>query len=134
MVSPITGIAGSRLIASLTAFANLCLEGRVPSVVRPILYGASLCALNKRDEGVRPIAVDSTLRRLVAKAACQLVKEVTVAKLTPAQLGFGIQLGAGAAAHAARSFLNNLTEGQALLKIDLSNACNTLRRDHMLAL
>jgi len=71
MTSSITGNVGQRLIASLTAFANLCLEGRVPSVVRPILYGASLCALNKKDGGVRPIAVGSTLRRLVAKAACQ---------------------------------------------------------------
>jgi len=48
-------------------------------------------------------------------------------------LVFDIQLGAEAAAHAARSFLNNLTEGQALLKIDFSNVFNTLRRDHMLA-
>jgi len=96
MTSPITGIAGQRLIASLTAFANLCMEGRVPSVVRQILYGASLCALNKKDGGFRPIAV-------------------AVAKLTPALLGFGIQLGAEAATHAARSFLNNLTEGQGKL-------------------
>jgi len=116
MVFVLTGIAGQRLIASLTAFANLCMEGRVPSVVRSILYGTSLCALNKKDGGVRPIAVGSTLRCLVAKAAYQLLKEIAVAKLTPAELGFGIQLGAEAAAHAARSFLNNLTEGQALLK------------------
>jgi len=101
------------------------MEGRVPSVVRPIFNGASLCALNKKDGGVRPIAVGSTLHRLVAKAACQLVREVAVTKHTPAQLGFGIQLGAEAAAHAARSFLNNLTEGQALLKIDFINAFNT---------
>jgi len=99
------------MIASLTAFANLCMEGRVLSVIRPILYGASLCALNKKDGGITPFAVGSTLRRLVARvASCQLVKEL----LAPAQLGFGIQVGDEAAAHAARSFLYNLTEGQAL--------------------
>ena len=49
------------------------------------------------------------------------------------QLGFGIQQGAEAAVHAARSFLTNLTENQVLLKINFCNAFNTLRRDQMLA-
>jgi len=96
MTSPITGIAGQWLIASLAEFTNLCKEGCVPSFVRPILYGASLCALNKKDGGITPFAVGSTLRRLVARvASCQLVKEL----LAPAQLGFGIQVGDEAAAH-----------------------------------
>ena len=133
MTSPITGVAGQRLIASLTEFANLCLAGHVPPTVRPLFYGASLCALTKKCGGVRPIAVGSSLRRLVAKAACRSVRDVVVAKLAPAQLGFGIQLGAEAAVHAARSFLSNLSSGQALLKIDFTNAFNSLRRDQMLA-
>jgi hypothetical protein len=133
MTSPITGIAGQRLIASLMEFCNMCLAGVVPLAIRPILYGASLCALTKKGGGVRPIAVGSTLRRLVAKAACRSAREKMVTKLAPAQLGFGIQWGAEAAAHAARSFLSNLSDGQALLKIDFSNAFNTLRREHMLA-
>ena len=44
-----------------------------------------------------------------------------------------MQQGAEAAAHAARSLLDNITTGQALLKIDFSNAFNTLRRDVMLS-
>jgi hypothetical protein len=132
MTGPITGIAGQRLIVSLTEFSNMCLAGQVPPAIRPILYGASLCALTKKGGGVRPIAVGSTFRRLVAKAACRTVKDEVVVKLAPAQLGFGIQQGAEAAAHAARSFLGNLSDGQALLKIDFTNAFNTLRRDRML--
>jgi len=81
-----------------------------------------MCALAKKGGGVRPIAVGSTLRRLVAKAACCSVRESVVAKLAPSQLGFGVQLGAEAAAHFARSFLTNIGKGQALLKIDFSNA------------
>ena len=34
--------------------------------VRPFFFGASVIALNKKDGGVRPIAVGCTLRRLVA--------------------------------------------------------------------
>jgi hypothetical protein len=56
-----------------------------------------------------------------------------VVKLAPAQLGFGVQQGAEAAAHAARAFLANMSEGEALLKIDFSNAFNTVSRDVMLA-
>jgi len=60
------------------------------------------------------------------------VREDTVLKLAPAQLGFGVPQGAEAAAHAARCFLSNVADGHALLKIDFSNAFNTLRRDTML--
>ena len=63
------GEAGRRLLTRLTEFTNLCLTGRVPADIQPIFCGASLCALNKKDGGIRPIAVGSTLRRLVSKAA-----------------------------------------------------------------
>ena len=132
MTSPFTGIAGEQLVSTLTDFTNLCLAGRVPPTVRPVFYGASLCALAKKGGGVRPIAVGSSLRRLVAKAACRSLKDVVVAKLAPTQLGFGVPLGAEAAAHAARSFLHNCGPGQALVKIDFTNAFNTLRRVEML--
>jgi hypothetical protein len=68
----------------------------------------------------------------VAKAACRSVRESVVAKLATSQLGFGIQQGAEAAAHSARSFLSNISKGQALLKIDFTNAFNTLGRNEML--
>ena len=131
MTGSITSIAGQRLIVSLTEHCNMCLSGQVPRTIRPILYGASLCALTKGS--VRPIAVGSTFRRLVAKAACRTVKEEVVVKLAPAQLGFGILQGAEAASHhAVRNFLSNLTDGQALLKIDFTNTFNTLHRVRML--
>jgi len=58
--------------------------------------------------------------------------DVIVAKLAPSQLGFGVPLGAEAAAHAACVFLTNSGPGQALVKIDFSNALNTLHRNEML--
>jgi len=45
MIGGQTGMMGQRLLTLLTKFANICLCGRVPAVVRPVFCGASLCAL-----------------------------------------------------------------------------------------
>ena len=42
----------TRLLQSLTLFVNLVLEGGVPVEITPIFFGASLCALRKKDGGV----------------------------------------------------------------------------------
>jgi hypothetical protein len=115
----------------MTEFANLCLTGRVPAVIQPVFCGASLCALNKKDGGIRPIAVGSSLRRLVAKAACKAVMTKMAARFLPVQLGFGVPRATEAAAHAARSYIAGLQPGQGLLKLDFSNAFNKVRRDNM---
>ena len=81
----------------------------------------------------RRFVLHLVIRRLVAKAACRAVRESIVVKLCPSQLGFGIKQGAEAVAHAARSFLANISSGKALLKIDFTNAFNTPSRDTRLA-
>ncbi len=124
--------AGHRLRSCLTDFVNLCLAGGVPLSIRPVFCGASLCALNKKGGGIRPIAVGCTLRRVVAKTAARSVQEKMSAKMAPTQLGFGVKQGTEAAAHAARCFLLNLRPGQALLKLDFVNAFNSLSRNDIL--
>jgi hypothetical protein len=69
VTSALAGDAGHRLVMRMTEFASLGLTGRVPAAIQPVFCGASLCAVNKKDSGIRPIAVGSSLRRLVAKAA-----------------------------------------------------------------
>jgi hypothetical protein len=125
-------VQDSALLETLTRFINLLLEGRVPTAVRPILFGASLTALNKKNGGIRPIAVGYTWRRLAAKICCSYVSEKAAVILTPRQLGFGTRCGAEAAAHAAGRYVRNLTEDKILFKIDFTNAFNTVRRDCML--
>ena len=68
-------------------------------------FGASLTALNKRDGGIRPIAVGCTLRRLVAKMASMSVKDCIGSILAPLQLGYGTPFGAEAAVHSARLYI-----------------------------
>lgn len=74
LTSMSAGANGLRLLESLTRLCNFLLSGKLNQDVCPFLYGGSLCALKKKDGGVRPIAVGSTIRRLVAKLGCRAVK------------------------------------------------------------
>ena len=132
MTTADTGETGMRLISRLTEFANVCLAGNVPLTQRPIFCGAFLCALNKKDGGIRPIAVGCSLRRLVAKTAAKCVQVKMAVKMAPTQLGYGVRQGTEAAAHAARRFLEDMGPGQALLKLDFVNAFNAISRDVIL--
>jgi hypothetical protein len=51
-----------------------------------------LMGLNKKDGGIRPIAIGCTLRHLVAKCVYTSVSEEMSAFLSPAQIGFGTPL------------------------------------------
>ena len=132
MISTIAGPEGENLLSSLTSLANLALSGDIPSSVRPIFFGASLTILNKKGGGVRTIAIGCTLRRLVAKLASHSVVESVGTYISPFQLGSGVPFGAEAAAHSARSYLNDLPSSHILLKLDFENAFNTIRRDKVL--
>ena len=81
----LTGSEGnvSSLLSSLSSFATLVLEGRVPPSVRPFFFGASLTALEKKAGGVRPIAVGCTLHQLVAKIAGRRVSSEMASLLAP---------------------------------------------------
>ena len=107
------------LLEALTAFVNLVLEGKTPAPVRPFFFGASLVALDKKDGGVRLIAVGWSLRCLVAKSAGNCVMETMRAFLALFQLGYGTPHGSEAAAHAACIYLQNLPSDHLLLKLDL---------------
>ena len=97
--------------------------------VHPLFFGANLTALVKRDEGVSPVAVGCTLRRLVAKVASNRVRDDMALLFEPRQLGYGIKRGAEAA---ARLFLCTLIADHVVVKLDFKNAFNSVRRDKML--
>ena len=132
LTGPTAGDGGVSLLSSLVGLLTLILEGRTPQAIRPIIFGANLIALTKKDGGIRPIAIGCTLRRLASKCACIHAMESIPQFLSPYQLGFGVPGGADAAVHASRIFLNSLPSDKALLKVDFSNAFNTIRRDKIL--
>ena len=122
---------GGTLLASLTNLTNFILAGKTPEWVRPYFFGASLLAFAKKDGGVRPIAVGVTLRRLAGKVACRSVSADCVELLKPRQFGVGVKGGAEALVHGARRYLDNLPTNHMFVKLDFSNAFNSIRRDAM---
>ena len=67
------GGGGEFLLRALTTFTNFMLTGEVHVEIRPLLFGASLTSLNKKDGCVWPSTVGCTLHWLVAKTASMAV-------------------------------------------------------------
>ena len=124
--------SGPILISALTGFVNALLGGGCHTDVGPILFGGRLIALDKKDGGIRPIAIGSTFRRLTAKCASAFAIAKLAPMLAPRQLGVGVPGGCEAAVHATRRFLSSLSSDSVLVKLDFSNAFNCLHRDSML--
>ena len=133
LTAPANGIAGRDLLEALTKLGNLMLTGGVPEAVLEILYGAHLCAISKKDGGLRPVAVGNVLRRLVAKCCSNLCRERASSVFAPHQYGFGIPNGCEIVAHSARTYCSLQHDTpKVLCKIDFSNSFNRVRRDVIL--
>ena len=114
----------------LTKFINVVASAGVPPNFRSIFFSARLIALNKKDGGVRPIAVSSTLRRLTSK----LVAMVGTSKLKDSltnQFGIGVRSGCEVAVHLTRQFFDD-KRCNTILKIDYKNAFNSLHRHQII--
>ncbi|XP_065319111.1 uncharacterized protein LOC135927101 [Gordionus sp. m RMFG-2023] len=98
------------LINNITTLLNHILNGNIPSTVQPLIHGARLIALNKKNGGIRPIALTE--------------------RLIPHQLGFNIPSGCEAPSHATRIQLHSTKN--CILKVDFKNAFNSLKREHFL--
>ena len=131
-LSDMVGPQGGTLLDALTELMSLVLSGGVPEQVRPFFFGATLYAFAKKDGGVRPIAVGLSLRRLASKIANSKALDLCSSLLAPRQLGVGIKGGAEALAHAARRFLYSMKADEVFVKLDFSNANNSIRRDAVL--
>jgi hypothetical protein len=133
IISLSAGEAGQKALRALTKLCNFLLSGQLPSEICHLLYGASLCALNKNDGGIRPIAIGNCLRRLTSKLACFQSRNIVNSYLSPHQLGVATKLGCEAAIHTTRTFVNNdQNHGKVLLKLDFKNAFNSVERDCIL--
>ncbi|XP_055357023.1 uncharacterized protein LOC129602087 [Paramacrobiotus metropolitanus] len=110
------------------------LKGAVPHDITPMLYGANLFAYKKKDSGIRPIAVGTSLRRVFCRIVTFRLRHLNK-KLQPIQLGFATKGGVEAAVHAARSFIEDaaiLDKPQVFLKLDVKNAFNSLDQNYIL--
>ncbi|XP_037044233.1 uncharacterized protein LOC119080104 [Bradysia coprophila] len=133
LVSFTCGDFGNRLLKAIASLTDVIKRGKVQQDVCKIFFGASLTALMKGEDDVRPIAVGIVWRRLAGKVACCNVRDSLVKKLKPVQFGFGVPGGAEALVHAVRRFCTvQHDKPMALVKFDFGNAFNMLFRKFML--
>ena len=73
--------------------------------------------------------------RLAAKVGCYAVFRAVSHELLPIQLGVSVKGGAEAAVHAVRTIITNniaSNDHKIVVKLDMMNALNSVRRDHVL--
>ncbi|XP_029656011.1 uncharacterized protein LOC115229886 [Octopus sinensis] len=131
LTSPTTAEASRKLLRSITNLCNRFISGSIPDFARDIFFSANLTALGKKDNGVRPIAVGNIFRRLSAKLLCRAIVPCLSSKFLPVQLGVGVPNGCEAAVHSIRDLTESFEEF-IVVKLDVSNAFNSIRRDHLL--
>ena len=133
LISASSGDAGLRLLSSITKLVNLILGGEVCAEAIPVLFGASLCALEKKGGGIRPIAVGNTFRRISGKVLSNQINSEMGALLRPTQLGYGTKSGCEAAIHSVREFIKQEHNSpKVMLKGDYANAFNSINRPTLL--
>ena len=128
---PSPEIANAALL-SLSAVTNTIFAGHVSEAALPYLTSASLFGANKKDGGVRPIAVGETLRRLVSKCAVASVRRDAVSILAPLQLGFGVRGGCESIILAANLCHTRARSGTTFCLVDFQNAFNEVDRSTFL--
>ena len=101
----------------------------LPPSIMPYLCSTTLLASNKKDGGIRLIAVGDVLRRLVSKCLARTITREAMDILSPPQVGVGIHGGVEAAVHAMR-FIQESTHihpsCKVTLLLDFSNAFNSI--------
>ena len=131
-----TSEAGLRLRRSLTRLCDTFAHGTLPSETRDLFFASNLIALRKKDGGIRPIAIGNVFRRLASKIIAKKVIPLVSAEFKPIQLGVGVPGGCEAAVHAFRSLIESETTSSdknlIAIKLDMRNAFNSIRRDHIL--
>ena len=121
------------LMTSLKNFVNVLLAGHCHDDVIPVVFEASLIALEKNSGDVRHIAIGYMLRRLAVKFANNYALTSLGDKQLPEELGFGPPGGYEATVHASRRFISNMPDDYVLVKLDFSNVLNNLHRDTILS-
>ena len=130
------GKTGNRLLETLVYFINhLVIPEKVNVKITATYYAVNLTALEKLDDGARPIVSGHTLRRLAAKCVMSKLRSLCEKEFRPSQMGVGTPKGCEAAVHAVRAYVeSNSFQDQVLLKIDFKNAFNSVHRDVVLTL
>ena len=124
---------GQALLEALAGFSSAMANGHFGQECMQLFTAARLVPLPKKGDGVRPIAVGDTLRRLVAKCVLEGMIEEIVRFLVPLQVGVQVANAAELLARRVRLWAKHAPPGSALLQLDLKNAFNSVLRTTMLS-
>lgn len=116
---------------AITRLINSIMTGRVPSFVPHQLSSSRLIPLNKKDGGIRPVAIGNVWRRLSAKVLNTLLQDkIRDHFKSRPQYGVGSPLGTESVAHMTRlAFKENIKNPDyVFLQVDLVNAFNRVSR------
>ena len=105
----------------------LFLLGELPHEAMVANLGARLFATRKKNGKLRPLACGGVLRRLAARAACEVFREEITAACGRDQYAVGRKAGTELV-HKSLTALAEATPSAAVLAFDASNAFNTLPR------
>ena len=128
IISPSLEASANSVLRSISRFASFVSSTKISDPIRHLFFGAHLYALQKKGGGIRLIAVGNTFRRLFSKLSLHSVMNSLREDLLPCQLGVGVRMGCESAVHATRSFINHSVDSKVLLKLDVSNAFNSIDR------
>ena len=95
------------------------------------LLANCLIALDK-SPGVRPIGIGESLRRLIGKVICFLIREDAEAVCGVSQLCAGLRCGAEGAIHVAGDLFEAGGDSHGMLVMDAENAFNSINRTALL--
>jgi len=107
------------------------LLGECPHDALQANLGARLMGLRKPNGKLRPVAMGSVLRRIAARAACNLVKGASAAAVGRHQYGVGRKAGAELM-HKSVHALVDADPSKVVLGFDVSNAFGTMPRQKVL--
>ena len=125
--------AGSRLLSTLTDLVNVMLRGEVPQFAVPILYGANECAIKEKRWWHPANCCWKLIKEIVSKSRLKADRPGTRRRAEAGPVGVSTSGGCEAAAHAARRYATDCRHRRVLLKIDMRNTFNSLRRDTFLS-
>ena len=85
--------SANSVLRSISRFASFVSSTKIPDPIKHLFFGANLYAFQKKDGGIRPIAVENTFRRLFSKLSLHSVMNSLREDLLPCQLGVGVHFG-----------------------------------------
>lgn len=115
---------------------TIIMQGKVPSVVATLVFGAQLTGLHKKTGGLRPIAAGNTLRRLATKILLNREKTSIAQffrKAPGGQVGVGQKCGCEVLFHTVRRFQCVMSSSQDEVRaLDFKNAFGNIDRSLLL--